>query len=158
MTSLSVEHSTFVIERELPASPRHAFRFWSEADLKNRWNSCHPDWTVLEDQFDFRVGGAEIKRWRTIEGSERTFQAHYLDIVPARRIIYAYDMSFEGQRLSASLVTIEFVPAGTQTRMTFTEQAAFLGGGNAHRERVVGTETGFDRLIEAIAREIVGVH
>lgn len=153
MTSSSVEHSTFTIERELPASPRHAFRFWSEADLKTRWNSCHADWTVLEDIFDFRIGGVEAKRWRTAEGHEQTFRAHYLDIVPERRIIYAYDMSFKGQRLSASLATVEFVLAGTQTRMTFTEQVAFLGGVDARRERVVGTETGFDRLVEVIADE-----
>lgn len=158
MTSSSVEHSTFVIERELPASPRHAFRFWSETDLKKRWNSCHGDWTVLEDIFDFRVGGAEVKRWRTSEGNEQTFCARYLDIVPECRIIYAYDMSFKGQRLSASLATVEFILAGTQTRMKFTEQAAFLGSVDARHERVIGTETGFDRLIEVIAKDIAGVH
>ena len=158
MTPSSVEHSTFVIERELPASPRHAFRFWSEAEFKKRWNSCHPDWTVLEDIFDFRVGGVDAKRWRTAEGHEQTFRAHYLDIVPERRIIYAYDMTFKGQRLSASLAIVEFILAGATTHMTFTEQVAFLCGGDAHRERALGTETGFDRLIEVIATDIAGVH
>jgi uncharacterized protein YndB with AHSA1/START domain len=158
VTSSSVEHSTFVIERELPASPRHAFRFWSEAELKSRWTSCHPDWTVLEDVFDFRIGGAEAKRWRTTEGNEQAFRAHYLDIVPESRIVYAYSMSFQGRMLSASLATIEFIPAGMQTRMIFTEQAAFLDGSGARRERVAGTEAGLDRLIEVIAHEIVGVH
>ena len=158
MTSSSVKHSTFVIKRELPASPRHAFRFWSEADFKKRWTSCHPDWTVVEDAFDFRVGGTEAKRWRTPEGNEQTFRAHYLDIVPERRIIYAYEMSFKGQRLSASLATVEFFLTGTQTRMTFTEQIAFLGGVDAYRERVEGTEIGFDRLVEVIANETGSVH
>ncbi len=150
MTSLSIEHSTFVIERELPASPRHAFRFWSEPDLKRRWTSCHPDWTVLEDRFDFRVGGVEAKRWRTPEGHELTFRAYYLDLVPEHRIIYAYEMSFRGDKLSASLVTIELLAAGAGSRMTFTEQTAFAGGADAQRQRVIGTETGFDRMIEAI--------
>lgn len=157
MTS-SVEHSTFVIERKLPASPRHAFRFWSEADLKTRWNSCHPDWTVLEDLFDFRIGGVEAKRWRTPEGHEQTFRAHYLDIVPERRIIYAFDMTFKDERLSASLATVEFFLAGNQTRMKFTEQIAFLAGVDRLRERVVGTETGFDSLVDAITSDIAGVH
>lgn len=158
MTLSPVVHATFAIKRDLPARPKHAFRFWSKADLKRRWNSCHTDWEVLEDIFNFRVGGAEAKRWRTPEGHELTFRAHYLDIVPAHRIIYAYEMSFKGQRLSASLATVEFAPTGTQTLMTFTEQVAFLGGVDAQRERVVGTESGFDRLIEAIANERVGVH
>jgi uncharacterized protein YndB with AHSA1/START domain len=154
----SVEHATFVIERDLPGRPRHAFRFWSEIDLKKRWNDCHADWTVLEDTFDFRVGGVEAKRWRTTEGNELVFRAHYFDIVPDRRIIYAYEMSFKSQRLSASLATVEFVRVGTQTRMIFTEQAAFLGDANARRERVIGTEAGFDRLVAAMATNTGAMH
>jgi uncharacterized protein YndB with AHSA1/START domain len=148
--SASVEHATFVIERDLPANPRHAYRFWSEPELKQHWTSCHPDWTVLEDQFDFRVGGGESKRWRTPEGHEQTFRAYYLDLVPQSRIIYAYEMSFKGQKLSASLVTIELVAASTGTHMRFTEQTAFVGGEAAYRQRVTGTEEGFDRLVEAM--------
>lgn len=82
----------------------------------------------------------------------------FLDIMPDRRIIYAYEMSFNDQRLSASLATVEFVLNGTQTRMLFTEQAAFLGGVNARRERVAGTEAGFDRLVATIASNIGAAH
>lgn len=152
----TVEHATFAIERELPAGPKHAFRFFAEAELKGRWNECHPDWTVLEDVFDFREGGEERKRWLTGDGAEQTFRAHYLDIVPARRIIYAYEMGLAGKRNSASLVTVEFSPKGAATRMQFTEQAAYLGAGmNAARE--AGTEWGLDRLVEVIAAETAAV-
>jgi uncharacterized protein YndB with AHSA1/START domain len=151
----TVCHTTFVIERELPASPKHAFRFFSEKALKERWNACHPSWTVLEDRFDFRVGGVEAKRWRTGEGHEQTFFAHYLDIVPPSRIIYAFDMSFRGERVSASLATIELVPDGTRTTMLFTEQLAFLAGREAMQMRIAGTGTGFDRLVEVVA---AGLH
>ncbi|WEX76198.1 SRPBCC family protein [Sinorhizobium numidicum] len=153
-TSQRIEHTSFVVERELSASPRHAFRFWSEAELKARWSGCHPDWLVLEDRFDFSVGGTEVKRWRTPAGDEQTFHAHYLDIVPEQRIIYAYEMSFAGARLSASLVTITFKTVGRKTKMTFTEQVAILAGGRAARDqRLVGTEEGLDRLVEAVESE-----
>ena len=146
-----IEHTSFVVERELSASPGHAFRFWSEAALKARWNDCHLDWRVLEDSFDFRVGGMEVKRWRTPEGDDQTFHAHYLDIVSERRIIYAYEMSFAGTRLSASLVTVTFEMLGRKTKMTFTEQVAILSGGKVAREqRLLGTEQGIDRLAEMI--------
>jgi uncharacterized protein YndB with AHSA1/START domain len=146
-----IEHTSFVVERELSASPRHAFRFWSEAALKARWNDCHLDWRVLEDSFDFRVGGTEVKRWRTPEGDDQTFHAHYLDIVPERRIIYAYEMSFAGTRLSASLVTVTFETLGRKTKMIFTEQVVILSGGKVAREqRLLGTEQGIDRLAEMI--------
>jgi uncharacterized protein YndB with AHSA1/START domain len=146
-----VAHTSFIVERELSASPKHAFRFWSKTDHKGRWSGCHPDWAVLEDTFDFRVGGGEAKRWRTPEGSEQTFHAHYLDIEPDQRIIYAYEMSFAGTRLSASLVTVTFDPSGKKTRMTFTEQVAILAGGTGAREqRLMGTEEGLDRLVHIV--------
>jgi len=150
-----VQHTTFVIERELAASPHHAFRFFSEPALKLRWNECHPDWSVLEDRVEFRVGGVEAKRWRTGEGDVLTFFAHYLDIVPAQRIIYAFDMTLRGERLSASLATVEFKPSASLTRMLFTEQMAYLGDEKSMRARIDGTGSGFDRLVEVIAG---GVH
>lgn len=159
MTTDRIEHTSFVIEREFSAKPAHAFRFWAEPELKARWNSCHPDWTVLEDRSDFRVGGVDAKRWRTAQGQEQTYHAHYLDIEPARRILYAYEMSFAGQRLSASLVTIQLEAVAETTRMIFTEQVALLAGGDAARDRrVAGTEEGLDRLVELLTGEMAVRH
>ena len=157
MIPTELEHTTFTIERDLPGSPAHAFRFWADPRLKALWNACHADWTVLEEAFDFRVGGAERKHWRTPEGKDLTFQAFYLDIEPGRRIIYAYEMTFGGQRLSASLVTVELKPLGATTRATVTEQAAFLTGG-IREQRIQGTEEGYDRLVAAVERETVHAH
>lgn len=154
MKSKPVEHSSFAIERDLPGSPRHAFRFWSDAELKERWTGCHSDWTVLEEAFDFSPGGRETKRWRTPDGQELAFNAFYLDIVPEQRIIYAYEMSFGGVKLSASLVTIELSPSGDRTRMKFTEQAVFLAGEGAGEARREGTQEGVERLVEAMARDL----
>ena len=152
-----VMHTDFTIERRLKTSPRNAFRFWSEPELKSRWNDCHADWRVLEDAFDFRVGGAERKHWRTSEVQDLTFTAHYLDIIAEARIIYAYEMSFAARRLSASLVTVTFTPSGGTTLMTFTEQVALLeGGAGARQQRLVGSEEGMDRLVELVDAEALG--
>lgn len=146
-----IEHTVFTIERKLSTTPRHAFRFWSEAALKDQWNSCHPDWTVIEDTFDFRVGGSDRKHWQTKEGEDQTFASYYLDIVSGQRIIYAYEMSFAGVRLSASLVTILLTPSGDKTRLVYTEQVAILdGGADTRQQRVLGTEQGIDRLVRII--------
>jgi uncharacterized protein YndB with AHSA1/START domain len=153
-----VAHKTFVIERELPASPKHAFRFWSDQELKRAWNDCHPDWITLEDSFDFRVGGIEAKRWRMPDGAELAFRADYFDIVAGERIIYGFEMSHGGKRISASLATIELLPEAGQTRMRFTEQLAFLGNAEAMAARISGTETGFDRLVDILVRETASVH
>ncbi|MFE0017099.1 SRPBCC family protein [Mesorhizobium sp. NPDC059054] len=155
---MTVEHKTFVVERELAASPKHAFRFFSEPALKERWTSCHPDWMVLEEQFDFRVGGVEAKRWRTDTGHEQTFFARYLDIMPARRIIYAFDMGFAGERLSASLATVELFAVAARTRMVFTEQIAWLGDAGSLQLRVAGTGDGLDLLADIIEMDAAGAH
>lgn len=153
MKSTQVEHTSFVVERELQGSPRHAFRFWSDQTLKARWTGCHADWVTLEERFDFRVGGSEAKCWLTPQGDELTFNAVYLDIVEGERIIYAYEMTFGGERLSASLVTVELIADGPRTKVKVTEQAAFLSGEGASAQRVAGTEEGFDRLVEVISAE-----
>src|SRR5262245_30310241 len=144
-----ISHTTFVIERDLPGSPAHAFRFWTEHGRKRQWTSCHPEWAVLEDTFDVRIGGTEVIRWRTPEGIEHGFRAYYLDVVPGKQIIYAYAMNSGGVQASAALATVEFVGKRGKTKMTYTEQAAFLDAADA-RGRSCGTEMGFERLVLAI--------
>ena len=156
MSGTSVDHATFVIERHFRTTPARTFRFWSERALKERWNECHPHWTVIEESFDFRIGGIEASRKRTADGKEQTFTSHYLDIVAPHRIVYAFEMSFGGQRLSASLATVELRPEAAQTRMKYTEQIAFFGSRAALDERIDGTGGGFDRLAELIASEWPG--
>ena len=154
----NLDHSTIVIERELPGSPRHAFRFWSDPVLKLRWTDCHPDWTVLEEAFDFRDGGAEVRRWRMADGQELAFRARYFAIEPASRIVYAFYMSMAGVKQSVSLATVELIAAGAATRMVFTEQLVFFGDAEARRRRVAGTGEGFDRLVAVMEAERAAIH
>lgn len=151
MTMATPHHSTFTIERHLATTPARAFRYFADPALKERWNGCHPDWTVLEDRFDFRVGGADVKRWRTADGSVQTLGSRYFDIVDGERIIYAFDMTFAGERVSVSLATVEFEATDAGTRMLYTEQMAFLSDAEARHKRVAGTGMGFDRLVEVLA-------
>ena len=137
----AAHHSTFVIERELPTGPKHAFRFWSDPAMKQRWNACHPDWTVLEDVFEFHVGGKEARRWRTLEGHEQTFAARYFDIEPQQRIIYAFEMSFGGA--SIRVIGDRRVSTGRREDTYALHRAAHLSGHRgsqtpAHRRHGLG--------------------
>lgn len=154
----TLDHSTFTVERDLPGSPRHAFRFWSDPVLKLRWTDCHPDWTVLEEAFDFRDGGEEVRRWRMADGQELALRARYFDIEPASRIVYAFDMSMGGAKQSVSLATVELIAERAATRMVFTEQLVFFGDSEARRRRVAGTAEGFDRLAAVMEAERAGTH
>jgi len=46
----------------------------------------------------------------------------YFDIVQNRRIVYCYDMYVNDEKVSVSLATIEFEPAGKGTKLVLTEQ------------------------------------
>lgn len=153
---VNVNHRTFVIVRELPGSPAHAFRFWSDHELKRRWNVCHPSWEVIEDRFDFRVDGGERMIWRMPDGTEQAMLAHFLEIAPRQRIVYAYTMRTDGESISSSLVTVEFEGISGRTTMTFTEQAVFLDVKDGDI-RESGTGFGFDRLRDVMGEDLVAL-
>lgn len=143
MTSRSVSHTSFVIERKLMPPPKVVFQAWSNPDAKRRWSACH---ALADYRLDFRVGGGETSRVEMPDGTAYLVQSYFLDIVESERILYAYNMQLGETRLSASLVTVLFEPNGAGTRMTFTEQVAFLDGYQDREERLRGTESGLDRL------------
>jgi uncharacterized protein YndB with AHSA1/START domain len=150
----SAAHSTFVIERRFSAPVERVFSAWSDADKKRHWFACHDDWSTVEYQLDFRVGGSERNAVATDRGVVHTFSARFFDIVLNERIVYAYDMHVGNVRISVSLVTVAFEPGPVTTpttRMTFTEQVVFLDGHGDADERREGTEVGLDRLVTTLA-------
>jgi uncharacterized protein YndB with AHSA1/START domain len=140
MGERSVTHATFVIERSYGTAPAAVFAAWAQPGAKARWFVGPEGWKQLEREFDFRIGGRERLRGTHKSGVVSAFDAHYLDIVAHQRIIYSYRMHLNDKPISVSLASVEFKGVGAGTRLTFTEQAAFLddfddGGG---RERGTG--------------------
>ena len=101
---------------------------------------------------DFRVGGRETNSGGPEGRSGPHFNALYQDIVPDERIIFAYDMHLDDKRISVSLATIELAPEGKGTRLTFTEQGAFLDGYDDPADREHGTR----ELLDALGRSLEG--
>src|SRR5271154_2445397 len=118
MTKRSVTHATFVIERNYDASPAHVFKAWSEQEAKSRWFKGPESWQSAQYELDFRVGGREISRGGPPGGPMHCYEARYQDIVLGERIILSYDMHLDDTRISVSLMTVEFKPAGTGTCLT----------------------------------------
>jgi uncharacterized protein YndB with AHSA1/START domain len=146
MTNRSVTHATFVLERTYPASPARVFAAWADPGVKSRWFAA--DEAPTEFDLDFRVGGREINRGLGPDGRTYTYEARYQDIVPDQRIVYAYDMYLDDTRISVSLGTVQIEPAGSGTRLTYTEQGAFLDGHDTPEAREHGTR----ELLDALGR------
>lgn len=67
-----------------------------------------------------------------------------------------YDMHLDATRISVSLATVEFKPAGAGTRLIFTEQAVFLDGFDDPAQREAGTRTLLDNLDAELRRQPAG--
>ena len=147
-----VTHSTFQIVRNYPQSPARVFHAFAYKEMVRRWRVEDEGCKVYEFTFDFRVGGNEVSRFSFGEGPEIRLDAQFHDIVPDRRIVFAYRMAMGETPFSASLTTVELAPSGHGTRLTYTEQGAFLDGADSAQ----GREEGSRALLEKLAAELGG--
>lgn len=125
-----VLHGSFTVERELPASPGDVFAAYAELPVRRRWFRM-PGRPDGEHELDFRVGGTErlaatFEPYGDGRAERMGYQSHFLDIVPERRIVWAYAFLLNGERRWASLVTVELSASGTGTAVRHAEQYAFL--------------------------------
>jgi len=155
MPEQSVTHSTFVIERSYPAPPHRVFAAFADPLKKRRWYGEGESRELLLHEIDFQAGGHERTQYRfkpgtPFPGATLTNQTVYQDIVPDRRIVFAYTMAMESRRFSASLVTLELLPTDTGTQLIFTEQGAFFEGSDGAERR----EGGWRQLLESLAKSL----
>lgn len=155
MTERSVVHSTYVIERCYPTSADRIFAAFATPESKRRWFAEGEGFALEQFKMDFRIGGTERTRFRVttrgpMEGKIFTNETTYMDIVPERRIVFAYSMAVGDQRISASLVSIELAPGEKGCTLIFTEQGAFFEGADTPNMR----EAGWGQLLEALEREL----
>ena len=143
---MSVTHSTFSLERTYDASPARVFAAFADPDQKYQWFAGPPEWRETTFEIDFRVGGRELNRGGPHDGPIHSFDALYYDIVPDQRIVYSYEMHLDEKRISVSLATIELAPAADGTRLTLTEQGAYLDDFDDPKLR----ESGTGHLLEAL--------
>jgi uncharacterized protein YndB with AHSA1/START domain len=146
MIATSVLHSNFSVERSYRATPARVFAAWADPTAKRRWGACH-----AEHYLDFCVGGREFVRGGEPGGPVFTTDIVYHDILPDRRIIYTYALQRDGRRTAVALVTVEFEEEeGSNTRLTVTEQGAYLDIDRVPSELEEGTREALDRLDEEL--------
>lgn len=148
----SIKHGSFVIERRFDYDPSVVYRAWVEPSVKARWfNGPADKWSEDVREMNVRVGGHDRLIGKFTDGSESRFESQYFDVVPEKRLVYAYDMYWQGRKISVSLASVEFVLAGKGTKLVLSEQHAFLDGHEDGGSRERGTRVLMDQLALALA-------
>jgi uncharacterized protein YndB with AHSA1/START domain len=159
MQQPTVNHSTFNLERNFPASPERIFSAFADPAKKIRWYADGRPMECLEFTMDFRVGGKDCTRYQTslespLQGVILRYDTTYLEIQPNRRIVIAYSIGREtdGVNLpfSASLATFELLPGNVGTDVLFTEQSAFFENADGPEMRKMG----WDYLLNKLAASL----
>ena len=151
----TVTHATFTIERNYPVSPDRVFAAFADPAKKRRWFAEGDNRQPEAYELDFRVGGTERTQSRLgpntpFPGTAMTNHTTYQDIVPNRRIVFAYTMTLGENRISASLATVEFLASDGGTRLLFTEQGAFFEVSDGPKMR----EDGWNHILDGLAAEV----
>ena len=151
MTDAPAVHDRFTIERTFPHPPAKVFAAFATEEGKRRWFSGPNDlWDLVDREFDFSVGGIETIEGRWKSGTVTRMDLVYHDIVPDRRIVYAYRMTIDGKVISVNLATLEFAAKGQGTSFTLTEYGSYLDGFEDKGGREHGTTALIDKMGETL--------
>jgi len=142
----------FSLERVFKATPAQVFKAFTDESAKSRWFSGGDDYTTVERRMDVRPGGRELLVGRWKSGVTTRFDAVYFDVVPDRRLVYAYEMHLDARKISVSLACIEIEPHSAGVKLRVSEQAFFLNGYADNGSREHGTNALMDRLAASLRR------
>jgi uncharacterized protein YndB with AHSA1/START domain len=155
MTSRSTVHDSFSIDRHFDAKPARVFQAFADPAAKSLWFAGPPQAKQEDVAFDFREGGRETMVTEMPDGNRFGFYATYTDIVPDERIVYTYEMTMNGQRISVSVATVEVrAGASSGTDLRIIEQGVYLDGLDGPESRKQGSEQLLDALGESLAKDV----
>lgn len=141
MSTHSIVHATFTLERTYPLPPDRVFDAWANSEKKAQWFAGNP----ADYELDFRPDGTERNR-ASHEGMQIVWESLYREIVPGERIVYTSVLSANDIVNTLSLTTVEFLPDGAGTHLVLVEAGAYLDGHEKPEWREEGTGDWLDRL------------
>jgi len=141
-----IVHASLFFERFVPAAIDQVFAAFADPDARSEWGAPSDTAVLIYDKTDFREGGTE--RFRC--GSKTNPDIHgttcYLSIIPNRRIVSTETIDVKGQRLCASLISLELSDHAGNTRLRLTSQIASFTGSDMIKGHEIGNNASLDNL------------
>lgn len=145
MAARSTKHGTIELARLYKAPSARVYAAWAEPAQRAKWD-VPGRWVIVEQTFDFREGGCEIKRFGPAGDPRLLATTHYLEVIPAERFVYGYRMTSRDVPVSVSLTTVQLAGAPEGTRLKLTEQIVMLDGGDTLALREEGLASQLDKI------------
>ena len=148
MTPMTTLHKTLVFEREIPAPVEEVFAAFADPAARAAWGAPSDNTALIYDEADFREGGQD--RFRCGPTADPNIQGvtQYLEIIADRRVVSSETIAMNGNRLCASLSTLELTPEGDKTRLKSTIQLASFIGEDMARGHEQGNNASLDNLVQ----------
>ncbi|MEI2777098.1 MAG: SRPBCC domain-containing protein [Tetrasphaera sp.] len=139
-TDLTETYSSVTITRPIGAAPERVWRAFGEPAEFASWFTAPGDEVAMSfGEHDLSVGG-RIEQTADFHGGPLSrFVARVTDVVPGRRIAYAYDMWLDDRHMSTSVTVITLADNGSGTELTWVEQGAHVDGIDTPEQREAGT-------------------
>ncbi len=151
MKGIFTSHHTIVVRRLLKVQRSRAFAAWSGATELARWYvPGDATWSSTIDAHDFRVGGVKRITFGPRGGETFTEDCRYEDIVTDQRLCFSMTIARSSQRITTSMVTVEFVGDAAQTDLIVTDQLVILDGGDSAGDRERGWGETLDKLVDVL--------
>ena len=123
-----VRHDTFELTRRFDASAQSVFAAFADTAIRRRWFRLPGSGATY--QHEFGVGGGETAHstFTSMDSPPELleYRSRYIDVVPDRRIVFAYESTVDRILRWTALVTVLLDPDGEGTVLRWTEQVAFL--------------------------------
>jgi uncharacterized protein YndB with AHSA1/START domain len=137
------------LRRVLPAPAEAVFDAWTRPELMMQW-FAPTSMTTPAASVDLREGGAYRVEMEGPDGTRYVATGTYLEIVPARRLVFTW--GWDGPDRRETLVTVELHERGEETELVLRhERFASSADRDSHRE---GWSGALEKLAGLVARAV----
>lgn len=145
---MSIIEGTVDLTKDLDRPVDVVFAAWSREKAQRVWSGPGEGWELSFDQFQFAVGETDVCRFGPAGGRQYINENRYLEIEPAKRIVYSTSLSSDGRLTFAGTVAVTFEEADSGTRMRLIEQGLYFDG----HDDVEDHRSGWESMLGALSK------